>query len=147
MASEFKSRAVELQAPVQQVYDKFSNLENLRNLIESLPADRIPADKRAQLEKLEIMADSITVQGGPTGAVTLRIDRLVEPELISLRPDSLPIDLSLQLRLKADGPDKTEAVAAIEADIPLMLRPMVKGPLQQITDQFANMLAAIPFGE
>ena len=69
MASEFKSAPVSIEAPVERVYSRFSNLENLRSLIENLPADSLPADKREQLEKLSITADSITVQGGPTGAV------------------------------------------------------------------------------
>ena len=141
MASEFKSAPVSIEAPVERVYSRFSNLENLRSLIENLPAD-----KREQLEKLSITADSITVQGGPTGAVTMRVVERVEPSLIALQPENIPMKLSLQLRLSSDGPERTSAVAAIEADIPMMLRPMVKGPLQQIVDQFASMLGAIPFG-
>ena len=146
MASEFKSAPVSIEAPVERVYSRFSNLENLRSLIENLPADSLPADKREQLEKLLITADIITVQGGPTGAVTMRVVERVEPSLIALQPENIPMKLSLQLRLSSDGPECTSAVAAIEADIPMMLRPMVKGPLQQIVDQFASMLGAIPFG-
>lgn len=146
MASEFKSTPVQLNASAPKVFARFSNLENLRGLIDSLPEDSIPADKREQLDKLEITKDSITIQGGPAGAVTMRVDRLVEPELISLRPDSLPIDLALQLRLTPVDEDSCTAVAAIEAEIPMMMRPMVKGPLQKIADQFAALLAAIPFG-
>lgn len=147
MASEYKSKEVSLDAPIERVYARFSNLENLRDLIAGLPADRIPADKREQLEKLEITADSITVQGGPTGAVTMVVDKRVEPTLISLRPENLPIQLTMQLRLAPDGETSTTARAVIEADIPMMLRPMVKGPLQQIVDQFAAMIAAIPFAD
>ena len=112
MASEFKSAPVSIEAPVERVYSRFSNLENLRSLIENLPADSLPADKREQLEKLSITADSITVQGGPTGAVTMRVVERVEPSLIALQPENIPMKLSLQ----------------------------------QIVDQFASMLGAIPFG-
>ena len=76
----------------------------------------------------------------------MRVVERVEPSLIALQPENIPMKLSLQLRLSSDGPERTSAVAAIEADIPMMLRPMVKGPLQQIVDQFASMLGAIPFG-
>lgn len=145
MSTEYKSAAVTLAAPIDKVYARFSNLENLKALIDNAPADRIPADKLEQLKKMEVTPDSITVQGGPTGSVTLHVCQRVEPTLIALRPEGIPIDMQMQLRFQPEGADSTSAVAAITADIPMMLRPMVKGPLQQVVDQFAAMMAAIPF--
>lgn len=145
MSTEYKSKPVDLAAPISTVYSRFSNPENLRSLIENAPADRIPADKLEQLKQLEVTEDSITVNGGPTGAITMRVSERVEPTLIALRPDGVPIDLQLELRLTELTPDTTQATAAIVADIPMMMRPMLKGPLQKVVDQFATMLAAIPF--
>lgn len=145
MSTEYKSKPVDLAAPINTVYSRFSNPENLRSLIENAPADRIPADKLEQLKQLEVTEDSITVNGGPTGAITMRVSERVEPTLIALRPDGVPIDLQLELRLTELTPDSTQATAAIVADIPMMMRPMLKGPLQKVVDQFATMLAAIPF--
>lgn len=145
MATEYKSAPVTLNAPIERVYSRFSNLENLKALIDNAPTDRIPADKLEQLKNMEVTPDSITIQGGPTGAVTMRVTERVEPTLIALRPDGLPLDLNMQLRFSAESENTTSAVAAIEANIPMMLRPMVKGPLQQVVDQFATMMASIPF--
>lgn len=145
MSTEYKSKPVDLAAPINTVYSRFSNPENLRSLIDNAPADRIPADKLEQLKQLEVTEDSITVNGGPTGAITMRVSERVEPTLIALRPDGVPIDLQLELRLTELTPDSTQATAAIVADIPMMMRPMLKGPLQKVVDQFATMLAAIPF--
>lgn len=145
MATEYKSAPVTLNAPIERVYSRFSNLENLKALIDNAPTDRIPADKLEQLKSMEVTPDSITIQGGPTGAVTMRVTERVEPTLIALRPDGLPLDLNMQLRFSAESENTTSAVAAIEANIPMMLRPMVKGPLQQVVDQFATMMASIPF--
>lgn len=145
MSTEYKSKAVTLSAPIERVYSRFSNLENLKSLIESVPADRIPPEQLEQLKNIEVTPDSITIQGGPTGAVTLHVTERVEPSLICLSPVGLPINLQMQLRFEAAGTEATEAVAAIDADIPMMLRPMVKGPLQKIVDQFAAMISAVPF--
>lgn len=145
MSTEYKSAPVTLAAPIDKVYDRFSNLENLKTLIENAPADRIPADKLEQLRGMEVTPDSITVKGGPTGSVTLHVTERREPTLIALRPQGIPIDMQMQLRFTPQTSETTDAVAAITADIPMMLRPMVKGPLQQIVDQFAAMMAAIPF--
>ena len=46
--TEFKSEQVSLAAPIEKVYGRFSNLENLKTLIDNAPADRIPADKQGQ---------------------------------------------------------------------------------------------------
>ncbi|MCM1005608.1 MAG: SRPBCC family protein [Prevotella sp.] len=144
MATEYKSKPTILAAPIEKVYGRFSNLENLKNLIDNVPEDKLPADKLEQLKKMEVTPDSITVQGGPTGAVTLEVVERIEPSLISLKPVGIPMDLQMQLRFEDLGAE-TQATAAIVADIPMMLRPMLKGPLQQIVDQFAAMMAAIPF--
>lgn len=145
MSTEYKSAPACLNAPVERVYERFSNLENLKHLIEVAPTDKIPADKLEQLKKLEVTPDTLSIPGGPTGAVTLRVTRREEPNLVELQAENLPMQLLLQLRLQPEGADATEAVAAIVADIPMMLRPMLKGPLQQTVDQFATMMAAIPF--
>lgn len=145
MSTEYKSKKVELAAPIDKVYARFSNPENLKVLIENAPADKVPADKLEQLRSLEVTPDSIKVPGGPTGAVTLRVCERVDPTLIAFRPEGIPIDLKMLLLFEQAGEEATEAQAVITADIPLMLRPMVKGPLQQVVDQFATLMAAMPF--
>lgn len=145
MATEYKSKPVTLSAQVGRVYARFSNLENLKSLIDKAPEDKIPADKLEQLKNMEVTADSIKMQGGPTGSITLNVVKREEPNLVSLSPVGIPMQLEMQLRFEAVDADCTQAVAAIVADIPMMLRPMVKGPFQQIVDQFAVMMSAIPF--
>ena len=143
--TEFKSEQVSLAAPIEKVYGRFSNLENLKTLIDNAPADRIPADKLEQLKQMEVTPDSITLSGGPTGTITMRVCERREPELVALRPEGLPLQMQLELRFTPLSPDSTGAVAAITADLPAMMRPMVKGPLQKVVDQFAEMMASIPF--
>lgn len=145
MSAEYKSEKVILAAPIEQVYARYANMENLKALIEKAPADRISPEQMEQLKNIEVTPDSITVQGGPTGSIKLNVVNRVEPCLIALRPEGIPIDMEMQLRFESLDASSTAAEAAIEADIPMMLRPMVKGPLQKVVDQFAAMMAAIPY--
>lgn len=145
MASEFKSEIVNIDAPVQAVFDKFSDLENLRALIDKLPADKLPADKRAQFEKMQITRDSVRIEGGPMGPITMTVTERRSPSLIALRPSGLPIDLTVELRLAPDGPEACTAQVVVEADIPMMLRPMVKGPLQQFVDTLAKLVGQFKY--
>lgn len=145
MSTEYKSKDVELAAPIERVYVRFSNPENLKQLIDNAPSDRVPADKLEQLRSLEVTQDSITVPGGPTGAVTLKVSERVEPTLVAFRPEGIPIELQMLLMFEPASENSTIARAVITADIPMMLRPLVKGPLQKVVDQFAAMMEAMPF--
>lgn len=145
MSTEYKSAEVKISAPVQAVFDRLSNIENLRSMLDNMPQDRLTPDKREMLQNMEITADTITLPGGPTGPITLRVTERRSPELIELKPEGLPLDLSLSLRLKADGEDATVAQAVVDADIPFMLRPMVSGPLQKLLDSVAEVLANLKF--
>lgn len=143
--TEFTSDEVILASSSETVFNKLSNLENLRSFLNNVPQDKIPQDKLEQFHNLVITADSITIPGGPTGAITLAVKDKIPHSLIRLEGVDLPIKLSLEMRLSDGGIDSSKAVVAINADIPMMLKPMIKGPLQKIVDQFAQVLTAIPF--
>jgi hypothetical protein len=123
-----------------------SNLENFKSFLDKIPADKIPADKMEQFKSIEVTADSIAFQGGPTGAVKFVVAEKREPSLIKLKAADLPLSLTLELHLKADG-DNCRQQTIINADIPAMLKPMVAGPLQKVVDQFGSVLSAIPFND
>lgn len=143
--AEYKSDKVTLRGSAHEVYARLSNLENLRDLIAKAPVDKLPEDKLRQLQSLEITPDSITVPGGPMGAVTLNVTRRVEPELIELKADRLPIDVSLSLRISPVSESSCEAQAVIDAAIPAMLKPMVSGPIKQMLGQVSGLLSSVNF--
>lgn len=143
--TEFKSETKQIEAPAAAVFARLSNLENLRDLLANLPEDRIPADKLEQIRNVEITSDSISLPGGPTGKVTLRIAEKSEPNLIVLKPSDIPIDLNLAIIINETGDQTCSLSTAIEANIPMMLKPMVKGPFNQIVTQMTEMLSAIPY--
>ncbi len=69
----YNSSEVSLHAPAESVFSKLSNLENLRTLLDKVPAEQIPADKREMFDSITITPDAITVPGGPVGALTFRV--------------------------------------------------------------------------
>lgn len=144
--SEYKSEVKGVDAPAAVVYERLSNLENLRALIDKLPEDQIPADKLEQLRQMTITPDTISVPGGPAGNVTLRVVSREPHSLIAFKAADVPLDLNLEIRIGGeDGQAGSTIQVAVVADIPMMLRPMVKGPLNQMVGQFADMLASINY--
>ena len=143
----YNSEEISLMAPAGAVYSKLSNLDNLRSLLEKVPADKIPADKLELFNSISVTPDSVTVPGGPVGALTFRMKEKVEPTLIKLAGEGLPpgIALSLSLHITPEGESTSKAKVTIDISIPAMLKPMVSGPLQKMADQFGQVLRAIPF--
>lgn len=143
----YNSEEISLMAPAGAVYSKLSNLDNLRSLLEKVPADKIPADKLEMFNSISVTPDSVTVPGGPVGALTFRMKEKVEPTLIKLAGEGLPpgIALSLSLHITPEGKSTSKAKVTIDISIPAMLKPMVSGPLQKMADQFGQVLRAIPF--
>lgn len=141
----FKSDITLVQGSAQTVFSKFSNLENLKSLLERIPADQIPDDKREMFDNLEITSDSLTIPAGPVGVLTLRLTEKVEPTLIRLEGENTPVPVSLMLHIMPEGESNCNVQVEIDLAIPAMLKPMVSGPVKKIVDQFAQVMQAIPF--
>ena len=141
----YSSGSVNLNASADNVFKKLSNLNNLQSLLNNVPADRIPADKREMFENLKITEDSIEIPGGPMGSLTLRMVEKVEPTLIKLAGEGLPIALSLSMHITPESESSSKANVDIDIDIPAMLKPMIGGQIQKMASQFGDMLGAISF--
>lgn len=140
-----KSEKTPIAASAEKVFDKLSNLDNLKPLLQQVPVDQIPEDKRDMFSRLEITSDSIRIPAGPVGEITLMITDLMPYSLIQLTGEGSPIPLSMQLEIEATGKDSCVVQVGISIEVPIMLKPMISGPVRKIVDQFAQVLKAIPF--
>ena len=140
-----KSEKKIIAAPAEKVFDKLSNLDNLKPLLERIPRDNIPQDKLEMFDNLKVTADTITIPAGPVGAITLRVTDRLPYSLIRLDGEGTPVPLNMQLEIESRGENECEVQIAIHIDIPVMLKPMISGPLKKIVDQFSQVLGAIPF--
>lgn len=143
--STYKSEEVTLKASAETVYAKLSNPENLKNLLENVPSDRIPEDKRALYDQMKIEDDSITFPGGPAGSIKLQVGKRVEPKLIELKGVGTPVEMSIMLHIMPESDIACSAMVELDINIPMMLKPMIGGTLQKMVEQFAQVLCMIPF--
>lgn len=141
----YRSDDVTLGAPAEKVFNKLDNLQGLGEMIKNAPADQIPDDKREMLESITVTEDTISFPAGPMGAICLRKTQSVSPTLIRLEGQGTPVPMSLSLNILPMGEETSTAYVEIDLQIPAMLKPMVNGPLQKMTAEFANMLRAVPF--
>ena len=143
--SVYSSGNVVLNAPAASVFDKLSNLENLRSLLDKVPADKVPEDKRQMFENIKITPDTIEVPGGPMGNLVFRVTERIAPSMIKLKGEGIPIEMALVLHVAPVTETTSSANVDIDINIPAMLKPMVGGQIQKIANQFGDVLGAIPF--
>ena len=127
------------------MFDKLSNLENLKPLLERVPREQIPEDKREMFDNLSVTSDSISIPAGPVGNIVLRVTDRLPYSLISLQGEGTPIPLGMTLEIESKGAEQCEVQVSVNIEIPAMLKPMVSGPLRRIVDQFSQVIGAIPF--
>lgn len=141
----YSSGEVNLNASAPNVFDKLSNLENLQGMLDKVPADRIPEDKRQMFENIRITPDTIEVPGGPMGNLLFRVTERIAPSLIKLKGEGIPIEMALILHLTPISDSSSSAKVDVDINLPAMLKPMVGGQIQKIANQFGEVLGAIPF--
>ena len=141
----YSSGNVTLNGSADSVFEKLSNLENLQGMLNQVPADKVPEDKRQMFENIRITKDTIEVPGGPMGNLIFRVVERQAPSLIKLKGEGIPIEMALVLHISPLTDTTSNAKVEIDINIPAMLKPMVGGQIQKIANQFGEVLGAIPF--
>lgn len=150
--AEFKSNTVSLTGSADVVYAKLSNPEALGALLKSMREQgeqkgmSMPDDVARNLEKITLSGDSISIQGGPTGALTLVRDKTECPTLVSYAGQNTPVPISIAFSITPAGATSTLQVS-IEAQVPIILKGMIAKPMQQAVDMFATLMQNIPVWE
>lgn len=143
--SKYSSEEITLKGSAEHVFDVVSNPEALKKMLDNIPADKIPEDKRAMFDNLKLEGDCLEIPGGPVGSIKLKINRNQRPSLVELSGIDTPVAMSLKFHLTPQTADSCKGKVELDIDIPMMLKPMIGGTLQKVVDQFAMVLKAIPF--
>ena len=143
--AEYKSEETPIKASAEAVYRKLSNLEGLKELLERVPEDQVPADQRDLFNQVKITPDTISFPAGPVGDLTLQLTETVEPTFIKLEGVGAPVPMALMLHIHPSTEVSCSVQVVIDLKIPAMLKPMVSGPLNKMVSQFAEMMRNLPF--
>ncbi|MBR6757454.1 MAG: SRPBCC family protein [Bacteroidaceae bacterium] len=138
--TSFESKITRIPAPIDKVYAKLSDLNNLEAI-----RDRIPADKLAQIKEMRFDADSCTINVDPVGALTFRIIEREAPKLVKFSAENSPLPLFMWVQFVPVDEQNTKTRITVKAEINAFLKPMVSKPLQEAIDRMAEMLAVIPY--
>lgn len=134
--AKFESNIKQVPYPQTAVYGMVSNLENIEKV-----RSRIPEDK---MKDMTFTADEVTVTS-PVGEVTLRIIEREEPKCVKFETAKSPVPMNMWIQLLPTGDDSCKMRVTIKADIPIFLKGMVSGPLNEAVEKIADALAMIPY--
>lgn len=132
--SQYKGKPVTVPQPIDAVYGKVNNLEALAQNIE-----RLPQEVKDRIGQVEITADSISVNAPMVGQLAFQVVERIEPTLMRMQAANSPLPFNIIVNFKPEGTDATTVSTVLDVDIPVMLRPMVGGKLQEAADKFGEM--------
>ena len=135
--AKFESSIKPIAYPVEDVYRNISDLSNLERV-----RDRVPQDK---LQDFEFDSDSVQVSVAPVGTIKLRIIEREENKYVKFEAEQSPIPFNLWIQVLPVTESTSKMKVTVKADIPMMLKGMVGGPLQDGVEKIADVLSQIPY--
>ena len=151
-----ESEIVYIEAPVETVFAKLSDLRNVEALKERLndpvASEMLPPDLDAekletvkrQLQNIACEEDRITIESsfGTFGLVVIQRE---EPSLIKFESDGAPFPLNMWIQLHATAETQCKMRVTVGADVNFIMQTMLGKPLQQAADGIATVLSKIPY--
>lgn len=138
--TEYKSQIKAISAPIENVYSKLSNLENLSTIIERLPE----AEKeKFNIEVISVDELALDVQGA--GKISFRIVEREENKTIKFEAQSSPIPLIMWIQLIEPNAGETRLRLTVHTKLNFIIKKMIGSKLEQGIDQIATMMTFIPY--
>ena len=135
--SKFESSVKQIPYSQTAVYRRISDLSHLDKV-----RDRVPTDK---VKEFVFDADSVAVNVPPVGEIRLRIVNREEPKCVKFETVQSPMPFFLWVQMLPVTETSSKMKVTVEADIPLMLKAMVSGPLKDAVEKVADALASIRY--
>lgn len=148
--STFESSIRQIPYPQQNVYDKLSDLSNLKTLKEryELMKDNMLEEARKQAEAikdLQFDQDSLTVNVPPVGTIRLKVVDREEPKCIKFETEQSPVPFNFWIQLLPVTTTSCKMKLTIKADLNPFIKQMVKKPLSEGIEKIADVLQMIQY--
>ncbi len=135
--TKFESSIKQVQAPQGAVYAKLSDLNNLAQI-----KDRLPEDK---VKNLTFDADTLSMEVSPVGTITLQIVEREPEKCIKFGTTTSPLPFNLWIQILPVSDTTCKMKLTIGMELNPFMKAMVQKPLQEGLEKMADMLAVIPY--
>lgn len=123
---------VSINKPINEVFEFLSDLNNHQQLMPETIYNWSSTKDEARF----------TIQN--MAKLALKVSSITKDKEISVKPiEEVPFELELKWTLADDGEGNTKATHSIAADLNMMMKMIVSGPLQKLVDHQADALKTI----
>jgi len=158
--TEYKSEVKKIYAPIERVYERLADLNNLAVIqqgldnpeamrrIQEQAGDKVKPEQLEQIvEKLRSLRfDTDSVTGDtPMGPATLRIIEREPDKTINFAAEGMPVAANMWIQLLPASESECAMRLTVKADLNFFIRQMVGKKLEQGVDGLAQMLASLPY--
>ena len=128
--------------PQESVYNKVSDLSNLKYLTDRIPADQ--SDK-FNLQDLECTPDRVSCTVSPVGQIEVGVVARDPLKCVKMETLRSPIKLTLWIQIVSTGSSSCKIKITVDADLNIFMAKMVEKPLEEAVEKLADMLATLPY--
>jgi len=136
--STYSSKPTTVNHPVEELFERFSDLSNLEHKLQELPADQL-----AKIGEVHFTPDSMSIITPQVGELKFQVVERQAPNRLVFSAVSSPLPLQMSLNLNAIDASSTEVTSAIDVDIPVMLKPLIGGKIQEAADKFGELIGRL----
>jgi len=134
--TEYTSDIKQIPFSAERVYSKLSDLNNLESVKSLL---------EGKVRDFTFDADSCQFKVDPIGTVGIRIKEREPFKNIKLESVKSPIEFMGWIQLQEVAPEDTRLKLTFRANIPIFLKAMISGKLEEGIKSIAEMLAKLPY--
>ncbi len=153
--AKYESNVKQIMAPVEVVYDKLSNLENLQPIIDTMLSDDQFKERMAQegldtaqlemLRNVQLTADSLTLPTGMMGDVMLNIIEREPNKTIKFETQQSPVEANIWIQVLPVTDTTSKMRLTLKAEMNPMIKMMIGSKIEQGIEGLADMLAHLPY--
>ena len=139
----YQSSVKHIAAPAERIYNKLTDLKQLEPFVEKI-REQVPDDK-VQIKDVLIGDDSCYITMDPMGVIGLKIVDKEPFKTIKFQSDKSPIEFNFWIQLVEKEESDTKMRLTLKADIPFMIKMMLKDKLEQGIEMVAEALTKIEY--
>lgn len=136
--AKYSGKPVVVNHPAEEVYNRLSDLSSFQQRLETLPPEA-----REKLGDVRFTADSIIITAPAVGEMKFVVSERTPFSRLGFSAENSPVPFAIKIDMKPVSGTSTEVMATIDVDIPVMLKPLVGGKMQEAADKFSEMLSTL----
>ena len=133
--ARYNSKPVVVEKSAETLFDHISNIGSYQQRLEALPEE-----ERAKLGDVKFTDDSIIINAAPVGEMRFDVVERTRPSRVVLSAAQSPVPLTMAVELSPVGESSTAVSSVREGEIPMMIKPLVGGKMQEAADKFGELI-------